>query len=326
MAEFDLSLLESFIVLAEELHFGRAAERLLVAQPALSRRIARLESQLGLQLAERDSRGVRLTPAGHVFAERGRAALDLIEHGATAARTLLAVHALSLAWNADAELVLSPIVTRARAQVPEFRFDYRGLVDSVGLAGVQLRDIDIAILSAPAGEPMPELAQYPVLAVENGVVLPDGHPLLRQLTLTAEDLDDQDLILLPRQLSPPFHDFLRSRLRTSRSGNRTVEVVIESHGLHATMMREVAAGRGFAPVCRPMFDVLAPLGVTYRPIDPPMISVMYAVHRRDAREDVRAFTALLRNTADRHPEMLAAGCFPCGPYVHAVADVASAGR
>src|SRR5262249_32457810 len=84
----DLRLLTSFVTLAEELHFTRAAERLHVAQPALSQQIARLERQLGFQLFDRPPRPIALTAAGRSLLDRVTPALALLEQGVLEAKAL----------------------------------------------------------------------------------------------------------------------------------------------------------------------------------------------------------------------------------------------
>jgi DNA-binding transcriptional LysR family regulator len=82
----DLARLRYFVAVAEELHFGRAAERLFIAQPALSQQIRKLEEQLGVTLLERDHRHVALTPAGEAVLPEARAAVEQVDRALAVAR------------------------------------------------------------------------------------------------------------------------------------------------------------------------------------------------------------------------------------------------
>src|SRR5581483_1209746 len=90
MERLDLRLVEYFVGVAEELHFGRAAERLHIAQPSLSQQIRQLERQLGVTLLERDSRNVRLTSAGETLLREGRRTLSQARHAIHATRSAAA--------------------------------------------------------------------------------------------------------------------------------------------------------------------------------------------------------------------------------------------
>lgn len=85
--DLDSSLLRAFVAVAEQLHFGQAARGLFISQQALSKRIARLESMLGIRLLERDRRSVALTAAGQRLLPEARAAVDAIDAAAAVART-----------------------------------------------------------------------------------------------------------------------------------------------------------------------------------------------------------------------------------------------
>jgi DNA-binding transcriptional LysR family regulator len=194
--------LRYFVAVAEELHFGRAAHRLGIAQPPLSRAIRQLERRLGVALLERTSRAVTLTEAGSVLLREGRAALDAVD--AADRRTRRA----ALASTGEPGLVL---VTKAGASgelLAKLLDAYAAEPDSVAvdvqLCGIAeqerlLRDgrADVALLHRPfdsvAGFDCEEL-----LTEGQVVVLPAGHPLTTRAHLRMADVTDLPGLPLPR--------------------------------------------------------------------------------------------------------------------------------
>ncbi len=198
--------LRYFVAVAEELHFGRAAQRLGMAQPPLSRAIRQLERRLGATLLERSSRGVSLTAAGSVLLDEARAALDAV--AAAERRTRRAAEAttggagLVLVAKAGASSELLAALLTAYAGEP-------GAVHiDVALCGPgeqepMVRDgrADVALLHRPfdstAGLDVEELATE-----RQVVVLPAGHPLTRRPHLGAEEIDDLPGLPPPRWPRP----------------------------------------------------------------------------------------------------------------------------
>jgi DNA-binding transcriptional LysR family regulator len=198
--------LRYFVAVAEELHFGRAAQRLGIAQPPLSRAIQQLERRLGAALLERTSRGVALTEAGSVLLREGRAALDAVD--AADRRTRRA--ALAAAGHAGVVLVtkagasgelLAKLLDAYAAEPGAVPVEV--LLCGIGEQERLLRDgrADVALLHRPfdstAGLDTEELSTHGQV-----VVLPAGHPLTGRSHLRMADVTELPGLPLPRWPNP----------------------------------------------------------------------------------------------------------------------------
>ncbi|AUG75421.1 LysR family transcriptional regulator [Kitasatospora sp. MMS16-BH015] len=198
--------LRYFVAVAEELHFGRAALRLGIAQPPLSRAIRQLERRLGATLLDRTSRSVRLTEAGAVLLTEGRAALDAVE--AAERRTRRAALAasgrpgLTLVTKASASRALLADLLAAYAAAPG-AVPVEVILCGPGEQGRLLREgrADVALLHRPfdstAGLDCEALASEGQVAV-----LPAGHPLAARAALRLAELTDLPGLPLPRWPRP----------------------------------------------------------------------------------------------------------------------------
>ncbi|MEN2416959.1 LysR family transcriptional regulator [Streptomyces rimosus] len=189
--------LKYFLAVAEELHFGRAAERLGMAQPPLSRAIQQLERRLGVRLLERDRRGVCLTGAGEVLLDEGRAALDAITAAARRTRRAGGTdrpgsprNRLVLAVKAAASHELLQKLLDAYAAEPDAA-EIEVLPSGTCEQEEMLRDgrADVALMHTPynsvAGFDSEELLTEGQIAI-----LPAGHPLAAHQTLSLADISD----------------------------------------------------------------------------------------------------------------------------------------
>ncbi|MEV0005725.1 LysR family transcriptional regulator [Micromonospora sp. NPDC050980] len=194
--------LRYFVAVAEELHFGRAARRLGIAQPPLSRAIRQLERRLGATLLERDSRSVTLTPAGMVLLREGRAALDAVAAADRRTRRAASVvggePGLVLATKAGASAELLPKLLDAYAAEPD-AVAVEVLLCGIGQQERVLRDgrADVALLHLPfdstAGLDTEELVTEQQVAV-----LPATHPLAARAHLRTADVESVPDLPLPR--------------------------------------------------------------------------------------------------------------------------------
>ncbi len=232
--------LRYFIAVAEELHFGRAAERLGMAQPPLSRAIGRLERKVGVQLLERTTRHVALTPAGEVFLRDARSALDTIDAAVRRAR-----HAgrperrLRLALKADHDAGLLPRILSAYHSE-----DIAPVVELVhGAVGEQapsLRDgrADVALVSGPFDDR--GLDHEPLLTEPRLVALAAGDPLAARPALRLADfagrrlpsgtlVEQSGLLsgLLPGPPSSNGGPARRERVTTSQQGALDTTQILE---------------------------------------------------------------------------------------------------
>lgn len=186
--------LRYFLAVGEELHIGRAAERLGMAQPPLSRAIQRLERRLGVALLDRTGRGVTLTPPGEVLLQEARAALDAVE--AAARRTRRAGRRdprLVLAMKPGGDAGLLPDILAAYRADPD-SIEVEPLVCGIGEQEAILRDgrADVAFLQLPYDDPA--RLDYEELRTEGQVaVLPRDHPLADRPFLDLSNLDGQPM-------------------------------------------------------------------------------------------------------------------------------------
>ena len=224
LADMELRHLRYFVAVAEELHFRRAAERLHIAQPAVSEQIRNLERELGVQLFERTQRSVSLTAPGSVLLQEARRVLRVADDAARMTRQAQegVMARLRVARPPDVLPVAVPrALRRFAAGYPDVDvtvelYDPRDAIEAVR------RDLlDVAIVCLPA--PTSGLRVTPI--GEEGVVvaLPDGHPGARQTVFPIAQLDGAAPIMLPRDANPPMYDGILAAAREAGITIRAVE-------------------------------------------------------------------------------------------------------
>ncbi len=203
-----LPQLHAFVVLAEELHFGRAAARLGIAQPPLSQQIRRLEDKVGYALFSRGPGLVTLTPVGRELLPAARRALADLEDGLAAARAVGSgqVGRLRIGFAASLALTVLPGLLRAfRLRFPDVRLDIREMTTAPQIAALHGKIIDIGLLREPPSDET-ELGFKTVLTEPFMAVLPSAHSLAPQRTVPLAQLAASPFVLLPRGVAPQFHD------------------------------------------------------------------------------------------------------------------------
>lgn len=191
-----LDLVQSFLVLAEELNFRRSADRLHLDQSALTRRIQKLEHLLGFRLLERSTREVALTQAGRSFYEDNAHILQRYGESIQAARRIAEGKAgqLRLGYMAFAATELMPAaVARFRQLHPHVDLGLRYIRTQGQKIALANDEIDLGYMIGPFDHP--EYHSVPLSSEPLYVVTPRSHPLLLQQTVTPQDLIGQDMIL-----------------------------------------------------------------------------------------------------------------------------------
>lgn len=276
----DLRRLRYFVAVAEERHFGRAAERLFIAQPALSQQIRALEAELGVLLFTRSTRRVDLTPAGARLYPRVAALLVDADAAFDEARRIHegAEGIVRLGFIGSATYSLMPALSRAlRADAPGLRVDLRGEMLSPEVAEALASDrIDVGVLrpfTPSAGVEVRTLRTEPLV-----VALPEGHRLAGGEAVALASLAGDSWVGYPDDTSATA-DAVGAATQAAGITPGEVTEVRET----ATLVSFVAAGLGVALVPEGVRDVHLP-GVVYLPLsDEPAPSIdLVVAWRADA--------------------------------------------
>lgn len=260
----ELRQLRYVIEVAEQRSFTRAAERLHVAQQALSQQVRTVEEGLGVRLFERGSRGVEPTAAGLVFVEEARR----VVHGAerVVRRTQAAARGIAgsvrLAYTvSSAYETLPQVVARAQDAAPDLRIELREMT-AVDLEPALLEGRQDAAL-CPRMAVDPRIGRLEVRREPFVAALPVGHRLADREAITVAELADEDFQLWPRELTPGYHDAVVAACRDAGFEPRLRDVASG-----ASVWGSIAAGRGVGLVVASLAEQLPP-GLTLVPLQQP---------------------------------------------------------
>jgi DNA-binding transcriptional LysR family regulator len=262
----ELRRVRYFVAVAEELHFRRAAQRLHLAQPALSQQVKKLETELGVELLLRNKRGVALTPAGVVFLAESRRLLRQADEAARAAREARtgAVGSLRIGHTADTLPVkLFRAFAAFAASHPGVNVRPETMPARRTIDDVRVGHLDVGVIGLPA--PVSDLQITPLDVDGTVVAIADRHPLSGGAVVPLESLADERLVLLPRATNPAFYDGVTAAFRTADISPVLLETA-ESLVMHALL--NVAAGVGIAILPSSAAERYSAHGVSFRPLDP----------------------------------------------------------
>lgn len=293
----ELRHLRYFAAVAELLNFTKAAAQLRVAQPALSRQIRDLESELGVPLFERNSRFVRLTDAGAAFLIDAR---DVVSRADAAART---VHAFATGERGEVRVGYAPSLTsevlpqalRAfETHCPRVRVTLRDLSGQEMLQGLREGRLDASLTVEPPAKQMRGLAFVRLRSYAVCVAVNRSHRLARTKLVDLAALRGERLIVYSRAEYPDYHGWLNAVLE---GAIRDALASGEEHDNGSSIVAAVEAGRGVA-IVPSVFSSVAGQRIVFRELcpSPEPLVVGLAHHRRHlgpaARQFVKTVTGL----------------------------------
>lgn len=239
---FTFDQLSGFIAVAEELHFGRAAERLNMTQPPLSRQIQKLEKIVGAELLQRDNRKVELTPAGQAFLEEARRLIAMADRAPVTARRIASGRSglLKIGFTATSGFsVLGPLLEEIGTLLPDVDIDLQELVTREQIKGLQTGELDLGLARPPFDT---EIFDSRLLHRESMMLaVHEGHRLSELgRDINEADLKDESLIMYSPIQARYFYDLV-VRMLPIQHGN-----VVHTVSQILTMVSLVAAKRGVA--------------------------------------------------------------------------------
>jgi DNA-binding transcriptional LysR family regulator len=279
----ELRHLRYFVAVAEERHFGRAAERLHIAQPPLSQQIRRFEDEIGEPLLFRTTRSVQLAPAGEVLLQRGREILAAVDSAVEDARRAARGEygRLAIGFTGSCTYAMLPMLAaRLGSELPGVVLDLQGeLLTPAQVARLVDGTLDVGLLRPPVNEralSAEVLGSEPLLAV-----LPESHRLARSEAIPLELLEGEPFVTYPSHFRSVVHD--------------AVEAACAAHGFKPTAAHEVSETSTLVSF------VAAGLGVSLVPASVRNMTIEGAVYRPLVRDTTRVELAVAWRRDDERP-------------------------
>jgi len=294
---FELSQLRCFVAVAEELHFGRAATRLNMTQPPLSRQVQLLERILGVVLLDRTSRSVRLTPAGRTFLIEARRILRLAETAALATRRIASGDAGRVAIGftaASGYSFLPKLVDLGRTKLPNVDLALREMVTGEQIEALLTGRIDLGLIRPPLNRP--EFDKLRVMTEPLVAALPSGDPRLAKDVVELSDFDARPMVMYAPEGAGYFYAMLSAMFDEAGAAPQYVQHMSQIHSILALVHARIGAAVVPQAAMRLHFD-----GVEFRPLNitPAQPVELYVAWRRDNdNPSLKPFLALIEAQAE----------------------------
>ncbi len=299
--QVELRQLRYFVAVAEELHFRRAAQRLLLTQPALSHQIARLERQLGVRLFERDRRGVALTAAGATLLEGARRALQHVDQTIAATRWVSGIrsHAVRLGYPSYAARAVGAVLDAFRERHPHYWVEEHQLQSTRVRAALLDKTLDAGFVNLPVGD---ALLTAPVIPERLTVLLPAAHPLATHARIGLAQLAGERFLVADAS-STPCHQAVVTAC-CQQAGFVPTTAPLDGRGPHTLddLAHAVVRAPGVLLLVTDLPGLTPPI-VVHRPLDLPtsVLRLTLAWRRDDQSPAVQAFASLVRANSPVSP-------------------------
>jgi DNA-binding transcriptional LysR family regulator len=294
----ELRHLRYFVAVAEERHFGRAAKRLRIAQPPLSRQIQALENELGFTLLQRSRRSVELTPAGAVLLERARVLFTDVDRAIQEARRahtgetgrISIAYLSSLAYSG-----LTQLLRAFRERLPRVEVTLRELSPAAQLDALKDGVLDVGFVRGPIEDP--SIAWECVRRERLLVALPSDHPLAAKKRILLSALAGEPFVTFPRSRAAAFFDSIMAMCHDAGFSPRIVQQAPQ-----LDIVSLVAAGYGIAIMPESIREVHRP-GLELRPIiGSPSIDLLAAWRMSNTSPVLRTFLEIMRRVSQAPPQ------------------------
>lgn len=235
----ELRHLKYFITLAEELNFRRAAEKLHISQPPLSRQIQELENELGVQLFYRTKRYVELTNAGKVFLPKAYQILDQVEQAYVSTRLSSTGKEgeLRIGFTGAIQDII-PTLKEYRKRYPLVGFTLKHMTTTKQIEALNERTIDIALISSSVNHH--KIQVKPLKTMSFYLALPENHSLVAKPTIFLKDLAEETFIMTPKSAGPLYYETI---IQVFQNAGFTPNITIQADDLQ-TVIALVASGMG----------------------------------------------------------------------------------
>jgi len=288
----ELRQLRYFIVLSEELHFNRAAKRLHLSQPPLTRQIHQLEEELGVALLHRTTRRVELTDAGHAFANEARQIMARVVHasGLAVQANRGVVGQLVLGYTPARTNLVARAVKAFGKHYPHVRISLR---DMTGQTTELIRDgrIDAGFIPLPVDKS--GLIVETLLRERYLVAIPKKHPLAARRSISIRELAKEPNLLFPRYSNPVGYDLV---VGLCRKRDLSLNIVLEVENVHMRI-ELVRAGFGICVVRTSTAEALHGSDVVFRPLQSsPIMEVGLAYSPENRSHALPLFTECVKQT------------------------------